>query len=164
MREREFERLYLESYSLVFNYVCYRTSDPQITEDIVAEAYLLAARSFNKFDPARSKFSTWVTTIALNCMRSYYRKRRIGTVALDDAPQNALAVQGDQDAVDDRELVMQLLGVLDNDERGLVLMKYREGMRNVDIAHRLGMNASTVSTKLANALARMRAVLKKDAS
>ena len=59
-------------------------------------------------------------------------------------------------AVDDCDLVDRLLGVLDETERDLVLMKYFLGYRNVDIAAELGMNASTVATKLANALAKMR--------
>ena len=50
----------------------------------------------------------------------------------------------------------ELLGVLSPEERELVLLKYQEGLRNVDIAERLEMNASTVSTKLAHALTKMR--------
>ena len=41
-------------------------------------------------------------------------------------------------------------------------MKYREGYRNVEIAEKLGMNASTVSTKLFNAIAKMRSVIEED--
>ena len=47
--------------------------------------------------------------------------------------------------------------MLDDDERELVVLKFREDMRNVDIAQQLGMNASTVSTLLSRAVAKMRA-------
>jgi S-DNA-T family DNA segregation ATPase FtsK/SpoIIIE len=67
------------------------------------------------------------------------------------------AVPGEQDAVADRDLTTRLLAVLDDLECEIVLLKYRDGMRNVDIASCLDMNASTVSTKLAKALAKMRA-------
>lgn len=158
--EREFERLYLESYGLVYNYVRYRMGDDVAAEDVVAEAYLRAAKSFSKFDPSRAKFSTWVTTIAVNCMKSYWRQMR-PTTTLGDVPDKFLSQPSASDEVDDRAYIDQLLGVLDETERTLVVMKYREGWRNVDIADKLQMNQSTVSTKLANALSKMRAVAKK---
>ena len=58
-------------------------------------------------------------------------------------------------------LIQQLLESLDDVERELVVCKYHDGMRNVDIARELHMNASTVSTKLANAISKMRAVMQK---
>ncbi|MBE6478914.1 MAG: sigma-70 family RNA polymerase sigma factor [Olsenella sp.] len=155
--EREFTRLYRESYGLVYNFVRYRMASDE-AEDVVAEAYLLAARSFHKFDPTRAKFSTWVVRIAINCMADYYRKAKV-SVDLEDVPEAILSVQGGYEGVEDRDLVDQLLGVLGEHEREIVLMKYREGKRNVDIAQELGMNASTVSTELARALEKMRVSL-----
>ena len=161
LREREFERLYLQSYPLVYNYVCFRMADQAAAEDVVAEAFMKAARAFDRFDPARARFSTWVITIAVNCMNSYYRKQLPMSV-LDDVPESAFSVEGEQHTVDDRDLVMRLVSALDDDERQLVFMKYQEGKRNVDIAHELGMNASTVATKLSKSLAKMRAVAQED--
>lgn len=158
--EDEFTRLYLESYGLVYNYVRHRMSGNE-TEDVVSEAFLLAARSFHSFDPTRAKFSTWVISIAHNCMVSYYRKAR-ATATLDEVPEHLYSVNDEQDAVGDRELVDQLLGTLDAHERELVLLKYREGMRNVDIAEKLQMNPSTVSTTLARALSKMRSVAERN--
>lgn len=152
--EREFERLYRESYGLVYNYVRIRMANAEDAEDVVAEAYLRAARAFGTFDPTRAKFSTWVTKIAVNCMNSHYRKVR-PTVALEAAPDAAIVAPDGQEELADRDLAMRLLGCLDAQERELVVMKYREGYRNVDIAAELGMNASTVSTMLARALGKM---------
>ena len=154
---REFTRLYRESYPIVYNYVRIRMSDDSATEDVVSEAFLLAARFFDRFDPSRAKFSTWVVKIAINCMRGYWRKSRT-TVAIDDLPESTFAVVDEHDALDDRELVTMLLKTLDDRERELVLMKYRDGKRNVEIAEEMGMNASTVSTVLSRAVARMREV------
>ena len=153
--EREFERLYRESYELVYNYVRCRMADDAAAEDVVAEAFHKAARSFGSFDPARAKFSTWVVKIAVNCMNDHYRRLR-PTSCIDDIPEGHLACPDGTGDLVDRDLADHLLGVLDPAERELVVMKYREGYRNVDIAAEPGMNASTVATKLANALAKMR--------
>ena len=153
--EREFERLYRESYELVYNYVRVRMGDAHAAEDVVAEAYLKAARSFGSFDPERAKFSTWVVRIASNCMSDRYRRSRSAS-ALDDVPEAALSQPGGQERVADRDLVDRLLGCLEPEERNLVAMKYREGYRNVEIAAELGMNPSTVASRLARALEKMR--------
>ena len=153
--EARFEKLYLENFGYVYGYVRSRMSSEAEAEDIVSEAFLKAARAFASFDPSRASFGVWVIAIAKNCMASYFRKIRSVT-AIEDAPERALSVPGEQDNVDDRELVEQLLACLDDDERLIVACKYRDGLRNVDIAEELGMNPSTVSTKLAKALAKMR--------
>ena len=145
---------------MVYNYVRYRMNGDDAAEDVVAEAYLRAARSFDKFDPERAKFSTWVITIARNCMVSHFRRAR-PSAALDDVPELFAAVDGGQGAVDDRDLVLRLLSVLDNEERDLILLKYHEGLRNVDIARELDMNSSTVATILARAIGKMRAYAEK---
>lgn len=154
--ERAFTQLYMQSYSIVYNYVYRRMGGDSAAEDVVAEAFLLAARSFYRFDPTRAKFSTWVIQIAINCMASHYRRER-EQVSLDDVPESVASYQDAIDTIGDQELCSQLLALLDDDERKLVLMKYAEGKRNVDIASELGMNASTVSTMLSRALAKMRA-------
>ena len=154
--EREFERLYRESYSLVFNYIAYRMPGSAAVEDVVADAFMQAARHFSDFDPSRAKFSTWVVSIAKNCVNGYYRKAR-PTVALENVSEASIAVDGGQDDVDNGHLVAQLLRALDDEERELVYLKYHLGMRNVEIAEELGMNASTLSTKLSRAMAKMRA-------
>lgn len=152
---REFERLYRESYGGVYGWVRVRMPSDADAEDVVSEAYLKAARSFETFDPSRAKFGTWVTTIARNCMVSQFRKQR-PAVALEDAPEGVFAQDGHEDEACDLATVKQLLACLEDDERELIALKYHEGMRNVEIANELGINQSTVSTKLARALSKMR--------
>ena len=91
-------------------------------------------------------------------MRDYWRRSR-PSVVLDDLPDSVLSQPDETESYADCDLVDQLLSLLTAEERNLVVMKYREGYRNVEIASELGMNASTVSTKLANALAKMRSAV-----
>ena len=152
--EREFEKLYRESYATVYNYVRYRMDGSTEVEDVVAEAYLRAARSFSTFDPTRAKFSTWVVKIAHNCMASHWRKSH-PTAPIDTLLEKHASPIDATKEVHDRDQAERLLNILSSQERDLVLMKYREGYRNVDIAAELGMNPSTVSSKLARALKKM---------
>lgn len=154
-QERSFEALYRESYDRVYSYVYLRMGGDSAVDDVVSEAYLKAARAFDCFDPTRAKFSTWVIGIAINAIIDYWRRNR-ATVTLDDVPEAVFAVNDETDTMADRELVGQLLSVLTPEETDLVLMKYRDGKRNVDIATELGMNPSTVASRLFKAIRKMR--------
>ena len=156
---RSFEQHYRESYPLVYNYVFRQMANREAAEDVVAEAFLRAARFYGRFDASRAKFSTWVISIARNCMSDYYEHEHTST-SLDDVPEGIYAEEAvHDDQLSDSDLVQRLLLVLDEDERLLVTLKYYDGKRNVEIAQELGLNPSTVSTKLARAISHMRAVV-----
>ena len=152
---REFERLYRDSYKVVYNYVRYRMSDGVATKCVVAEAFLRASRLFGSFDPEHADFATWVEEIAVDCMASYWSKERSG-ILLENASGGHSSITSSIREIDNRCVVDQMLAALSQEERELIAMKYREGYRNVDIAAKLGMNPSTVSTKLSRALKKMR--------
>ena len=159
----EFERLYRDAYPLVYNYTYRALLSRPAAEDVTSEAFLKAAQSFARFDPARARFSTWVVAIARNCIADYWRKNR-QDVPLENASESECTSGGDYSAqMCDIDLVQRLLETLNLEERELVFMKYYEGKRNSEIAEELNMNASTVSTKLARALARMRVVAERSA-
>ncbi len=152
-----FEQYYREAYPLVYNYIFRRVADRTAAEDVTSEAFLRAARFFDRFDAERAKFSTWVISIAHNCIIDYYRHDP-ATADLEEIPEGVYADENDfaQQTVD-ADLASKLLSALDPAERELVAMKYYEGKRNVEIADELGINLSTVSTKLSRAVAKMRA-------
>ena len=154
-QKRRFEDLYLESYDRVFSYACLRMPNDSNVEDVVSEAYLKAARAFDYYDPSRAQFSTWVITILNNVMVDYWRRTRT-TVAIEDVAESAFAVPDTTEDIANRELVAQLVAMLEPDEADLVLMKYRDGKHNSEIAAELDMNVSTVSTKLSRAIQKMR--------
>ncbi len=154
---RDFERYYRESFSMVYNYIFRRVGNHTAAEDITSEAYLRAARYFSRFDPTRAKFSTWVISIANNCVSDYF-SRTPENVPIEDIAEGAYAEEAETDQIGDAELASQLLATLDDEERQLVYLKYYEQLRNTEIAQIMGMNASTISTKLSRAMAKMRAV------
>lgn len=154
---QSFEQGYRESYPMVYNYVFRRMANREATEDVVAESFLRAARFYDRFDPSRAKFSTWVISISRRCMLDWY-EREPALTSLDEIVEPTSEHDSYfDDRIGDTELAEQLLSLLDSDERELVYLKYYEGKRNLEIARELDMNASTVSTKLSRALAKMRA-------
>lgn len=155
--QREFERNYRESYDRVYNYVFYRCLNRAVAEDVVAEAFLKAAGAFERFDPERAAFSTWMFTIAHNCFVSYMRKAS-HEYSTDEFPVHLLPVHEDEyEGLDESgAMCTRLLKELSDIDRELVFLKFYEEMGNREIGARLGMNASTVGTRLSRAMAKMR--------
>ena len=150
-----------EYYPRIFNYLYYRTLDRALSDDLVGTVMLNVVRKYETFDPERGNLDAWIFRIARNTLFSYFRKSKI-EVDLDAVPQMTLSYE-DEDALDDKgEMVRGLLEVLTDDERELVYLKYWEELSNKEIAERLGLNPSTVSTNLWRANNKMRKAMPND--
>lgn len=135
--------------------------DRTVAEDVTSEAFIKAARAFDRYDPQRAQFSTWVITIARNVLISNIRKAGKEYTASDAAIDPDLQSTSDVYPSlenDDTETLRQLLLVISEEDRELVRLKFFEGLQNKEIAEVLGVNASTVGTKVQRALAKMKAV------
>lgn len=161
-----FERYYRESYRTVYGYVYSLVLNRDDADDIVSEAYLKAAKAFSRFDPSKASFSTWVCTIARNLVYSRARtKKRRGEFNESEVDLDFTRIASNDEEPDfneDADLAQKLLAVLSDEERELVYLKIYEELSNKEIAERLGMNASTVGTKLSRAMAKMRAAAPKE--
>lgn len=154
----EFERLYRESYSYVYNSVFFRMGDEEAACDVTAEAFLRAARFFSRYDANRAKFRTWVAQIARNCMYDWYAQHP-KTSSIDEVPEYLTRTEEDHaNAIVNAEFVGGLLKRLSEDDREIVFMRYYEDKRYAVIARELGMNESTVRTRLNRALHKMRSI------
>ena len=158
-----FEQYYRESYSLVYNYIFRYVGNAADAQDITADTYMRAARYFDNYDASRAKFSTWVISIARNCMNTHFRRTR-PTTDIDDVAEGLYATNENPEELvantPEKADVTKLLEVLDDESREMVFKKYFEQKSNKDIALEMNMNASTVSTKLSRAMAKMRVVAK----
>jgi len=162
----DLDALFQEYYPRIFNYLYYRTLNRALSEDLVSQTMLNVVRRYETFDADKGNLDQWVFSIARNAFFSYLRQHKEetdidaipeGLVAYDDEGLDALDDEGDQ--------VRRLLSELTDEERELVYLKFWEELSNKEIAARLDMNASTVSTRLWRATEKMRrAAERKDRS
>lgn len=160
MKKSELETLYRDHFQKVYNYVYYRVLDPVVAEDVTSDVFVKVVTHFNRFDPSRASFSTWVMTIAHNALVDHYRARK-ACVSIDETAQKEPQYEDDYPALDDRQAeIALLLSRLCPEDREIIFMKFHEEMKNVDIARALSMNPATVATRIRRALQTMRTHVK----
>lgn len=83
LRNDAFERLYAEHAQALFGFLRYRTNDPALAEDLLADTYERVLRARRRFDPRKASEKTWLYTIALNCLTDHSRRRATESRALE---------------------------------------------------------------------------------
>ncbi|MBO7674969.1 MAG: sigma-70 family RNA polymerase sigma factor [Atopobiaceae bacterium] len=156
LTKRDLDGLFNEYYPRVYNYIYYRTLNAALADDMVGNVMLNIVKAHGSFDATKGNLDAWVFRIARNALFSHFRKTR-DVVDVDSVSETVFSYEDEQDDLDERgNMVRDMLKVLNDEERELVYLKFWEELSNKEIAARMGMNASTVSTKLWRANEKMR--------
>lgn len=163
MASLDLERLFAEHAQALFGFLAYRTGDPTIAEDILGDTFERAVRSYRRFDARKGSETTWLYTVALNCLRDHLRKRKAEHHALERAHE------GGRESVDDafehyqyKDLLIRGLATLDAGEREVLALRFGADLRLEDIAKVTGQPQTTVHSRLYAGLRKLRATLDRD--
>jgi RNA polymerase sigma-70 factor (ECF subfamily) len=163
------------------------TNDRQLAEEVVQETFLALWNRAELFDPGLASLATWLRTIARN--RTVDRLRAAGRRPMlaalpglgddgDDgsfdrvSPESvviggAVADPGPEaaaEAADLRASVARALVTMPEVERLVIVLAYREGLTQTEIAERLDWPLGTVKTRTRRALAHLRDALEAPAA
>ena len=162
------------------------TGDRGLTEEVVQETFLALWNRAELYDPAVASLGTWLRAIARN--RAVDRLRAIGrrpalvpfpgerdssdtSGGLDRLGGDPTVIGGagrDPDPVaaaeasSVREAIGAALATMPDVERTVIVLAYREGLTQQEIAQRLDWPLGTVKTRTRRALARLRELLDAD--
>jgi RNA polymerase sigma-70 factor (ECF subfamily) len=162
------------------------TNDRQLAEEVVQETFLALWNRAELFDPSIASLATWLRTIARN--RTVDRLRAAGRrpplvplpghgedgepdagfdrVAVDAVVLGgAAAGPGPEAAAESAEVraaVATALEAMPEPERIVIVLAYREGLTQTEIAERLDWPLGTVKTRTRRALAHLREALETD--
>jgi RNA polymerase sigma-70 factor (ECF subfamily) len=162
------------------------TRDRQIAEEVVQETFLALWNRAETFDPAVASLATWLRAIARNRTVDRLRAaaRRPPLVSLPGyadaadadagferlspdavvlggaAPEPGPEAAAESAAV--RVAIELALAGMTEPERGVILLAYRDGLTQSEIAERLGWPLGTVKTRTRRALAHLREALERD--
>ncbi len=142
-------------------------------EDLAQEAFLRVYRSRAKYRP-RSKFSTWLFTIAnnlaLNCLRSRQRRPVVPLTGRDSGPLGPRPAEqlvhddhsGPTQKVQRDELAAEIRKALDGlneRQRMAVVLNKFEDMNYAEIAEVMGLTTKAVKSLLSRARMNLRSAL-----
>jgi RNA polymerase sigma factor (sigma-70 family) len=137
----------------VYAYLVYLTRDRSLAEDLVADTFEKALRSWRRFDARRGSARTWLCqiarTTALDWFRAEERRRRreeraatpehVGASFAEGLSPDLEAALADLSAAEREVIALRILLELDGDEAARVL----------------GISPTAVSTRLSRALKKL---------
>ena len=159
----DFDAVYRRFVRPVYSFVAYRVAVRAEAEDVTSQIFEKAWRSYVTYDSGKGSVSTWLFTIARNCVTDHLRRKGrspgmaeldsdIGA-ARDDGPEPRL------EALELRRELREALAFLDDREREIVALKFGSSMSNRDIAALLDISESNAGTILYRSLQKMKSRL-----
>lgn len=147
-------RLLVQRYEKpVLSMVKNMTGNAQIAEDLAQEVFLAAFVKLKTFDPARSRFSTWLFTIARNKSINALKKKR---PQLFGAPPEQTDCREPAENMERREIMAMLDQALTalpgRQRRAFVLVEF-EGLSYEEAAQIEATRIGTIKSRLARARA-----------
>lgn len=148
------ERLYREAYSDIYRALVAITFDEEAAADAMHDAFLEGLRRPPSHD---ANLRGWLFRVALRAARRARRRASfLRPVELLFGLEAEARDEPGADAVLDRLSVGQLLKLLTERQRSVVVAYFYLGLKQEDIADQLGIKRGTVAATLSHAIERMR--------
>jgi len=158
-----FEKLVTQYEPRVRRMIYGLTQDVQLTQDLCQETFLSAYKALHRMDGAELRFAPWLYRIALNQVRSEWRRRKHVTVipfstpsgsndeGFDEANQDIMMSDEQfEEGVVQRDLVRRVLAQLPA-ASAMCLLLDAEGYSYNEIASAMQDTLSAVRSRLARA-------------
>ncbi|GAB4157929.1 MAG: RNA polymerase sigma factor [Planctomycetota bacterium] len=147
--------------------VCIRClRDPTDAQDATQDVFMRVFKGLSTFDPARP-LSSWIFRIAYNRCMDYLKKRgRNLEIPIEDIEvpieEEQPPLIGEPQDGKLRKLMWDALDDISEQNRMILLFKYRFGMKNPEIAEALGITENNLRVRLHRAKHELRtAVMRK---
>lgn len=160
-RDRDaFRHLFNDYAPRIKRFVCARGLADALAEEVVQDVMLKVWRKASLYDPGRAGASTWIHSIARNCLLDRVRGEQRPEVE-DDDPTRVPAAAPDEDLAlaEGRLALTRAMKALPSGESDVLRAGYFEGLSMREIAERQGLPLGTVKSRTRNALARLRSLL-----
>lgn len=153
------DAVFEEYYPKIYNYVYYRVMHKENSEDITSEIFCKAVAGENSYNPVFASYSTWLFTIAHNCVLNYYRAKKI-EVSLDgyrDIPQDGFL---DDNLIADEELeqLYRLLKTLSERERTVLALRFWGEFSYAEIAAQMGLTEKNTGVILSRTIDKLKSL------
>jgi RNA polymerase sigma factor (sigma-70 family) len=156
MRRDDFERLYEEHAQPLFGFLAYRTGDPALAEDLLADTFERALRARKRFDRRKASEKTWLYTIALNLLRDSARRSKTEARAFERVPRESAGVPDELTAVEHRDEIQRALRTLSDEEREAIALRFGGDLSVPEIAKLLKQPLPRIEGRVYRSLRKLR--------
>jgi RNA polymerase sigma-70 factor (ECF subfamily) len=157
-----FEVLYLHYMERIYRYIYFRVGDEAQAEDMTEDVFVRAWESLPKYRLGKSRFTSWLYTIAHNLLVDYYRRRNPVHISTED-----LARYSDPGDLPERivsrkqefDVLIKLIQQLDILEQEVLLLRFVEGLSHREIGAIIGKSQSASRVIQHRALKALRKIM-----
>jgi RNA polymerase sigma-70 factor, ECF subfamily len=137
------------------------TGDAHAAEECTQDVFMALWRSATSFDPARSRVSTWLCTIARNRALDAARAAARRPTPHGEVPEVGMAPDTADLIVhaDAAVQVAEAMALLPAPQFDVLQLAYFDGLSQAEIASRLGVPVGTVKSRMRLAMNRMREIV-----
>lgn len=148
--QQAFAALYQENVQRIYNYIYYRTGNRSDAEDLTARVFQRAYKHIGNYKKTSVPFSAWLYRIAHNLVANWHRDNsRRHEVPLEDQEFNLQQVERPETEVvinQEVEGLLRVMRALPGDRQLLIVLKYLDGLSNVEIAQIMGRSEGAVKS------------------
>lgn len=138
----------------VYNSVFHLVGTEPVAEDLAQETFVRAFEHLDGFE-GRARFTTWLYSIMLNCVRSHWRRANRARVLSTDREEGAPNPVSDADGPVESNVreervrrVRAAIGELEPDHREIIVLRDIRGLTYEELARTLDLPAGTVKSRL----------------
>ena len=147
----------------LYSYLRFHVPSPDLAEDLTAEVFLRALKSFERFNPAAGAPRAWLFRIAQNALRDHQRQdRRRRLLPLSGMHDLQCQAPSPEERVLWEEEVAGLLAAMESlspNDRKIIGLCYGSELSIAEAGEILGLSDTATRTRLWRALTRLRKVL-----
>ena len=159
-KTEEFEQLYEERFTAIYNYVYFRVGNPQTAEDLTADIFVRAYNYWDSYASGKGEREKWLWAITHNAIKTHFKKV-MQRPQYDEWSEFLCADVDIEDSFIQKEDVRLLLAHIrrmPEEKQELLSMKYFLRMTNREIAKATGMSESNVGTTLHKLIGKLRKI------
>jgi RNA polymerase sigma-70 factor (ECF subfamily) len=152
----DWDVVYREEMSRVFNYFRYRGFDRETAEDLTSATFEKAWRARDRYRRDRAAVPTWLLAIARNAAVDHLRRSRLAVPLVESSLRDEETPETRAMREAQSRRLRALLAALPERERELLALKYGAEATNRAIATITGLGESNVGTILHRTIGTLR--------
>jgi RNA polymerase sigma-70 factor (ECF subfamily) len=160
--EDTFNQFFEEYYDKIYNYIFFTLKNPRHVEDLTCEVLEKVVRNLSTYQDTKASINTWIFAITKNHLMDYYRTKQ-GKEAIPDQEEFSRLpdsiTKGPVESLlemERQEQVRELIHLLPEQEREMVVLKFWGGLKNVEIASRMRCTPNQVNVSVYRSLKKLK--------